>query len=407
MDKYYLSKSHLDILDPITDHFFEAVVLFDRNGFLKLSSDSIETVLGYTPEEMNGKKYYDFIDREEWQIAKMIASTCVKKKRGFLVTELKLKKANGSSIFCEIQIENGLSNSAIAGMIINVRRASNKVEPLFALSDARRHTIIYNDLPKAIERDELRLHYQPKVNLNTGKVVGVEALVRWEHPELGLVFPNELIPVAEELGEITVIGNWVIREACMQNKTWQNEGHPTLVMSVNLSMQQFQEDNLVSVIAEILQDTLLHPRYLELEITESMTADVQHTISVLQRIKSLGLLISIDDFGTGYSNLNHLKNFPLDILKIDKSFISESTHNPVDQAIVKTIIHLARDLDLNVLAEGIESVEHLQFLKEQSCTLGQGYLFSKPVDASELMRTINHIESNIDLRMNRAAYAEY
>lgn len=395
MNENYSAKSHLAILDLITDHSFEAVLCFDRNGFLRFSNESIENVLGYKSDRIIGKSYYDFIDTEEWQIAKMIATTCIKKKRGFLTTELKLKKANGQPIFCELQIENSFGDPAIAGMVINIRKTANKVEASFATSEARRHSIIYNDLPKAIERNELRLHYQPKVNLNTGKVFGVEALIRWQHPELGLVFPNDLIPVAEELGEIVPIGNWVIREACRQNKAWQNEGHPPMIMSVNLSMQQFNEENLVSVIAEILQDTLLDPQYLELEITESMTADVQHTIRVLQRIKSLGLLISIDDFGTGYSNLNHLKNFPADILKIDQSFIAESNNNPVDQAIVRTIIHLARDLDLTVVAEGIESVEHLRFLKEQSCMFGQGFLFSKPIVASEIMRKINFIESSV------------
>ncbi|MDN4607707.1 putative bifunctional diguanylate cyclase/phosphodiesterase [Sporosarcina highlanderae] len=256
-----------------------------------------------------------------------------------------------------------------------------------------RISTISNDLPKAIEREELRLHYQPKVDLVTGKVVGLEALIRWEHPELGLIFPNEIIPVAEELAEITTIGNWVLSQACRQSKEWQDNGYPPMIMSVNLSMQQFTSGDLVATIEGTLNEVQLLPRYLELEITETMTANIPETIQTLKRLKSLGVRISIDDFGTGYSNLTHLKNFPVDVLKIDQSFIRDLTENPIDQAIVRTIIHLADDLKLEVVAEGIETADHFRFLKDHNCLVGQGYLFSKPVESRFLIEKIHFIES--------------
>ncbi|WP_339250351.1 EAL domain-containing protein [Sporosarcina sp. FSL W8-0480] len=261
------------------------------------------------------------------------------------------------------------------------------------IDKTKRNSKLYTDLPKAIEREELRLHYQPKVDLVTGKVIGVEALVRWEHPKLGLIYPNDIIPVAEELGEITSIGNWVIHQACLQNKKWQDNGYSPMIMSVNLSMQQFTSDDLVATVKKVLNDTLLPAHYLELEITESMTANVPATIHTLKRLKSLGIKISVDDFGTGYSNLAHLKNFPVDVLKIDQSFIKDLIQNPIDQAIVKTIIHLASDLNLEVVAEGIETSDHYLFLKEHKCLIGQGYLFSKPVESHTFIERVHYIES--------------
>lgn len=247
------------------------------------------------------------------------------------------------------------------------------------------------DLHKAIENNEFLLYYQPKVNLNTGQIVGFEALIRWNHPELGMVSPNTFIPIAEETGLIIPIGKWALYEACIQNIRWHQKGLETVV-SVNLSARQFTQSNMVQTIAEVLHKTRLKPQFLEIEITESMTADSEYTISTLQQLKYLGVRVSIDDFGTGFSSLNYLKQFPVDTLKIDQSFIQELHKNPSDETIVKTIISMAHNLNLNVVAEGIETREQLVFLQQHLCNDGQGYFFSKPLPVNELEEKLQEIE---------------
>ena len=251
------------------------------------------------------------------------------------------------------------------------------------------------DLAKAIERNEFLLYFQPKINLETGKVVGAEALIRWEHPELGRVAPDNFIPLAEETGEIIPIGKWVLYKACQQNKLWHDAGLTSMVMSVNLSLRQFCQQEFADIVSEVLKETGLQPQYLELEITESMIADIPDTFDMLTRLKGLGVLISIDDFGKGYSSLNYLKEFPVDSLKIDKSFVLDLSHNTKDQAIVKTIISLAHNLGMSVVAEGIESENHFHFLKQHKCNEGQGFLFSRPVPPEELMSKFGLIEHEI------------
>ncbi len=247
-------------------------------------------------------------------------------------------------------------------------------------------------LHKAIQRNELALHYQPKVNLKTGRIMGTEALMRWNHPDWGRVSPGQFIPIAEETGLIIPIGEWALHTACQQNKKWHDQGFSNLVVSVNLSARQFSQKNLVSMIANVLLKTGLNAKYLELEITESMTVDIERTISTLQNLKKLGVRISIDDFGTGFSSLNYLKLFPVDTLKIDQSFVRELHNNPSDKTIVKTIISMAHNLNLHVVAEGIETQEQLVFLQQHLCDVGQGYFFSKPVLSSELERNFTEIE---------------
>ncbi|MEX2103890.1 MAG: EAL domain-containing protein, partial [Bacilli bacterium] len=218
------------------------------------------------------------------------------------------------------------------------------------------------DLRKAIENKELLLHYQPQIDIMTGALIGVEALIRWNHPSRGLIPPADFIPLAEESGLIVSIGEWVLRTACKQNKAWHNAGLPTISISVNLSIRQFLQSNLIHKIAQILKETELDAKYLDLEITESMTMDVEHAIIMLHELKKLGVQISMDDFGTGYSSFNHLQRFPIDRLKIDKSFMDKITSNVNDANIVTTIIALAHNLGLKVTAEGVETSEQLQFL---------------------------------------------
>jgi diguanylate cyclase (GGDEF)-like protein/PAS domain S-box-containing protein len=266
------------------------------------------------------------------------------------------------------------------------------------------------DLYKAIKREELLLHYQPKLNLKTGNIVGVEALIRWNHPEQGMISPAAFIPIAEETGLIIPIGKWALYTACKQHKAWQEKGFSP-VMAVNLSASQFTQSDFVQTIATILKETGLEPQYLELEITESMTVDIERTISTLQQLKNLGVHISIDDFGTGFSSLNYLKQFPVDTLKIDQSFVRELHNNPNDETIVKTIISMAHNLNLNVVAEGIETKEQLVFLQQHLCDEGQGYFFSKPLPAHEIEKILQEVqqtlkEYGISQDMNERMWAE-
>ena len=253
-----------------------------------------------------------------------------------------------------------------------------------------------NDLRKALERGEFVAYYQPQLNIDTGEIIGMEALVRWKHPERGLVSPAQFIPLAEETGLIVQIDEWVLRTACEQNKRWQEQGYRPLRVAVNLSTQQFQRVNLVERVAQVLEETGLDPQYLELEITESIAmSNVERVIATLQELAKLGLEIAIDDFGTGYSSLVYLKNFPIHRLKIDQSFVRDITTDSGDAAIVATIIAMSHSMKLDVIAEGVETPEQLKFLHQQMCHEMQGYLFSGPVPAE---RFEHFLRDNVTLQ---------
>lgn len=230
------------------------------------------------------------------------------------------------------------------------------------------------ELRRAFQNNEFILHYQPQVNLNTNKVIGVEALIRWNHPEKGMIPPSEFIPLAEETGLIVPIGKWILQEACQQIKTWEEGGYP-LTVSVNLSPRQFQQDGIEEILINILAQTECNPKLLIFEITESMTMDIQHTIPILKKIRSLGVQISLDDFGTGYSSLSYLDQLPIDKIKIDQSFIQDDKKRDI----VKSIISLCHHLGFSILAEGVETKEQNEFLKQQQCEEAQGYYYSKPL----------------------------
>lgn len=239
-------------------------------------------------------------------------------------------------------------------------------------------------LRRALEREEFIVYYQPQVDLNSGEVVGMEALVRWRHPVRGIVAPGEFIPLAERTGLIIPIGEWVLRTACEQNKAWQQQGLPPLRVAVNLSARQFQQPHLVQTIARILAETELDPHYLELEITESVAMqNAAFTVAVLKELRDMGIHISLDDFGTAYSSLDYLRRFPMHSLKIDRSFIKDLAVNANDAAIATAVIALAHSMNLHVTAEGVETDANLSFLQSRQCDRMQGYLFSPPLPAAE------------------------
>jgi diguanylate cyclase (GGDEF)-like protein/PAS domain S-box-containing protein len=241
------------------------------------------------------------------------------------------------------------------------------------------------DLRKALNANEFLIHYQPQINLETNRMIGMEALIRWNHPVEGMISPAKFIPIAEESGLIIPIGEWVLRQACQQMRNLQEEGWPPITVSVNISPNQFFQANLVERIKNILDETQLEATYLELEITESITMDVERAITTLNELRNLGVKISIDDFGTGYSSLNYLSKLPIDKLKIDQSFIRNLTDKN-GETIVKAIISMGQNLHLKVIAEGVEKEEHVGFLTQQGCNEAQGYLYSKPISISELKK---------------------
>jgi EAL domain-containing protein (putative c-di-GMP-specific phosphodiesterase class I) len=251
---------------------------------------------------------------------------------------------------------------------------------------ATRRLKLIRGLRHALERQELCLHYQPVIDLVTNRVTGVEALLRWRHPVLGLVSPGEFIPLAEEDGVIVPIGEWVLREGCAQIKRWEQQGLGRLRLAVNLSARQFSQDNLPLRVAAILAETGVRADLVEIELTESMLArDVEDAVVMMKQLKFLGVSLSIDDFGTGYSSLSYLKRFPLDVLKIDQSFVREIPFNADDIQICSTIVAMAHGFNFRVIAEGAETLAQVDFLKGLHCDEIQGYYFSKPLPPKELV----------------------
>lgn len=254
--------------------------------------------------------------------------------------------------------------------------------------------VFENELRKALNREEFVVYYQPKINIQFGTLSGVEALVRWNHPDKGLMAPGSFIPQAEETGLIIQIGEFVLRQACKQCVTWQSIGFPPIPISVNLSTRQFLQPTLVSNIEKVIKETGINPELLELEITESMSMDMSGSLIILQELKELGVRISVDDFGTGYSSLNYLRQLPIDRVKIDKSFINDMTVDPNNEAIVATIINMAHNLKLSVTAEGAETEEQVKYLQKHLCDEIQGYYFSKPIPAKEFEMKYSKIVMN-------------
>jgi len=247
---------------------------------------------------------------------------------------------------------------------------------------ALKQLVLESNIRPGLDRSEFFVQYQPQVDIRGFQVVGMEALVRWQHPSLGLLYPGEFVTIAEETGLIIALGDFVMRAACAQNKNWQDKGLQQMRMSVNFSARQFQQPTFIADVSHILKETNLDPRWLELELTESsIMKDPDEAIEKLHELKLMGISVAIDDFGTGYSSLNYLKRFPIDTLKIDKTFVSDVCKDPHDTAIVRAIINLGHALDLTVVAEGVETKEQLQYLSALECDVVQGFLFSKALSA--------------------------
>jgi diguanylate cyclase (GGDEF)-like protein len=264
-------------------------------------------------------------------------------------------------------------------------------------AEVKKNIYLSNQLYRVKERGELAVYYQPQIKLSTGEIIGLEALLRWQHPEMGMISPSVFIPLAEMNGTINTIGEWVLKTAISQNKKWQGLGFPDLKMSVNLSLVQFNNPNFVDNVEAILKKANLDPKYLEVEITESIaTKEAAHVIEALTRMKQLGISVAIDDFGTEYSSLNRLKALPIDRIKIDMQFIQGIEGSAKDQAITKIIINLAKGLGLKVIAEGVETLPQLEFLNQKMCDEVQGYYYYKPMPAHEIESLLNSLATILD-----------
>ena len=266
-------------------------------------------------------------------------------------------------------------------------------------SELRQRKALERELHHALQRGELEIHYQPQIDLPTRTMVGVEALLRWHHPKLGMVPPDRFIPLAEDTGLILPIGAWVLEQACSQASQWQRAGLPQLRMSVNLSPVQFRDPDLAGVVRGALERSTLAPDCLELEITErTLMEDTETTLAILRELKQLGIKISIDDFGVGHSSLGYLRRFAFDEIKLDRSFVAALEHDPSAAAIVRATLSLGRSLGLEAVAEGVESAEQLAMLDAEGCRLAQGYYFSPPVHAQEIDGMVRAlVEGGLDL----------
>jgi predicted signal transduction protein with EAL and GGDEF domain len=254
---------------------------------------------------------------------------------------------------------------------------------------------VERDLRRALERGEFELYFQPKVDLASGAITGVEALLRWRHPERGIVLPSQFVAVAENSGLIVPMGRWILREACRQATEWIEAGFEPMALAVNISPVELRSKGFVASVRAALDVTGLSPGLLELEVTETaLIQDAKTADTVLRAIKSMGIGIALDDFGTGYSSLSSLKRFPVDTLKIDRSFVHDMTTNPGDAAIVRAVIAMAKTLRRNVVAEGVETTEQRRMLRAEGCAQAQGFLFGRPAAAVDLARRVRSVQRN-------------
>lgn len=308
-----------------------------------------------------------------------------------------VKASIGISVYPQDGLDIGSLLSSSDGALYRAKEKGGNIYEFYSPDfgkQARRRLELENNLRHAIENDELVVYYQPKIDLATSVASGMEALVRWNHPQLGIIPPDEFIPIAEETGLIIQLGAQVIEKSCEQFKQWQNENVPVTNISINVSGRQFKEQNLVGLLKETLDKYQLDATHIELELTEStLLKNEAQAESILNELHEMGIIISIDDFGTGYASLSYLKKLPIDILKIDKSFTDGILHDPDDIAIVNAIYGLARGLGLKLVAEGIETSEQLEKIKEMGVDFGQGYLWSPPRAADQYLETLMNLNN--------------
>jgi diguanylate cyclase (GGDEF)-like protein len=309
-------------------------------------------------------------------------------------TEVLISVSVGISIGSSEQDEpEGLLREAYVAMRVAKKKgkARHKMFDRDGNTTTSKRSLAESEMRRAIKEEEFQVYYQPQVALDSEKICGVEALMRWQHPVYGMIPPNDFIPLAEQTGLITHLGRWILREACRQVRLWQEErpSDPPLMLSVNVSACQFRQPNLAKEILRTLEETGLKPGHLKLEITESVMMHDVPTIGTLQELKGAGSELVMDDFGTGYSNLSYLKRLPIDSLKIDRSYISGLGSDAGDTAIVHATIAFARALGLNITAEGIQNTQQLAELKELGCELGQGYHFAKPLPKDEVAQLLS------------------
>lgn len=370
------------VINDTLGHFVGDHVLIKISKRLKQALGSETSIY-----RLGGDEFVIIIPEATELKASSVAETVLENfKNSFLVNdyEINITPSIGISIFPEHgENSEDLLKHADAAMYLAKENGKNhyRFYNTELSQTMSRKMKIENELSKAIDRNQLSLFYQPKVDLHSKKIIGMEALLRWNHPELGSISPVEFIPIAEETGQIVPIGEWVLNTACKQNKTWQEMGLSSFCVSVNVSVLQFQRGDFLSVVCNALKESNLDPQYLEIEITESVIQDINESIEIMEGFSKMGIQTSIDDFGTGYSSLHILRKLPIHTIKIDKSFIDDIA-DPTQQPFVKAIIDLGLNLNLHVVAEGIENEEQLQILIDNNCTIGQGYLFSKPLEAT-------------------------
>jgi len=379
------------------DHFKNVNDTFDHacgDALLKDAANRMRAALpsDYVLARQGGDEFIvliqDIRDRQQLLAAAEQLLDCMRKPFYVSGKEIFLGASCGISLFPEDQQSaEGLLHNA--GMALNIAKKEGRNCFRFHTAEMdqriQERLELESNLHYALEYGQLFLHFQPRITLQTGAIVGVEALLRWRHPVLGLIPPDRFIPVAEESGLIEKIGLWVLEAACIQAQQWQQPGLPPVRVSVNLSARQFRQTNLIDSVQAILQQSGLSPACLELEITESTVMhDTGSAIKTLRALKELGVVLSIDDFGTGYSSLSYLKLFPIDVLKIDRSFVKDVIDDPNDAAITRAIVALAHSLDLDVVAEGVETAAQVAFLEGCGCDEMQGYYFSRPVSGEAL-----------------------
>jgi diguanylate cyclase len=305
-----------------------------------------------------------------------------------VVREALANPQDGSFIVeCATRLSEGLerlNRNGIAAILLDLRLP----EPAMNARAVERQWIEAG-LHRALARREFVLHYQPKIDLDTGALTGAEALIRWMHPQRGLMLPTDFVPIAEDSGLIVPIGQWVVREACRQVQAWLDEGRRPVAVAINISAVEFRDPRFLEHVRTVLTDSQLDARYLELELTESsLMQRAESSALALRDLKEMGVKVAIDDFGTGYSSLSYLRQFPIDALKVDQSFVHEISAGPAGTPIVSAVISMGRSLGHRVIAEGVETREQLAFLQAQGCGEGQGYYFSRPLVAEQFVRLL-------------------